>query len=86
MEAILASQVVTFVTATGGKIWYHQTSGISTGLAVGSQIANLFMHGFDEYVKSNLGSNIALYTRYIDDVLIAHVAGVLSFIVELMNC
>ena len=86
LEAILASQVVTFVTANGGKIWYQQTSGISTGLAVGSQIANLFMHGFDEYVKSNLGSNIALYTRYIDDVLIAHVAGVLSFIVELMNC
>ena len=43
---------------------------MSTGLPCGTQIANLFLSCLDESVTSSFRSDIDLYKRYIDDVLI----------------
>ena len=67
------------------KKYFRQTRGISTGLACGSQLANMFLSCLDETIIASFGADIALYKRYIEDILIvAHNVALHSFL-EIMN-
>ena len=69
----------------GEKKYFRQTRGISTGLACGSQLANMFLSCLDETIIASFGADIALYKRYIDDILIvAHNVALHSFL-EIMS-
>ena len=43
---------------------------MSTGLACGSQIANVFLEALDRSYAASFSADTALYLRYIDDILI----------------
>jgi hypothetical protein len=61
---------------------FRQVKGISTGLACGSQFANIFLQALDHSISATFGADIALYQRYIDDIL---VIGTMSLSALLMH-
>ena len=54
----------------GQTSYWLQHLGVSTGLPCGIQIANLFFQALDLTIASSFRSDIDLYKRYIDDILI----------------
>ena len=49
-----------------------QILGITTGLSCGTQLANAYLAGLDQYMTSALNCSLWLYKRFVDDVLIIH--------------
>ena len=70
INIVLSSQVIISRCKNGTKHVYRQTTGISTGLSCGTQLANAFLIAFDLHMKQVFHESILLYRRFVDDVLI----------------
>ena len=63
---LLLSSGVVQDTADGSNTLFKQTSGLTTGLAASSTIANIYLaEGFDKHIVEKLP--LTHYSRYIDD-------------------
>eukprot|EP00929_Paragymnodinium_shiwhaense_P069069 TRINITY_DN34844_c0_g1_i3.p1 TRINITY_DN34844_c0_g1~~TRINITY_DN34844_c0_g1_i3.p1 ORF type:complete len:246 (+),score=34.18 TRINITY_DN34844_c0_g1_i3:954-1691(+) len=64
----------------------RQTVGITSGLAAGTQFANIYLLSFDLYNSNTLRSNLFFYIRYIDDALMILDKSVTkAYVLEQMN-
>ena len=72
VNIILSSQVIvaTFIVE-GKREVFKQDIGITTGLACGTQLANVHLQALDLFVKSSL-AGILFFKRFVDDALVIH--------------
>ena len=80
---VFAAQLALW-SSQGIRRHFRQVKGISTGLACGSQLANIFLQELDASMASSFSAEIALYKRYIDDILIVGTYS-LRAVLELFN-
>jgi hypothetical protein len=64
---------------------FRQIVGVSTRLACGSQIANMFLRELDETIMTSFRADIALYKRYIDDILMVASKVTLDAVLRVLN-
>ena len=73
MQAVtirLDCQTAESSTAPGLACYWQQVTGVTTGLSCAVQLANAFLLGMDHSCRLKHGSDIVLYQRYFDDVLV----------------
>ena len=70
VSAIIFNTQFAVYSNGGERQYYRQLKGVSTGLACGSQIANMFLEALDRSYAASFSADTALYMRYIDDIII----------------
>ena len=83
--SIIFNCQVAYYSFRGKKGKFRQVKGISTGLACGSQIANLWLRLLDRLALQSLGSDIKLLRRYLDDMLIIAVNTSVDTLLRILN-
>ena len=87
VDVVFRSQLLTYrFQQSGEKLYYLQTTGMTTGLSCACQIANLFLRGLDRMVARDFNMHLLAYKRFIDDILVVtRTRQIISEILAAMN-